>query len=81
MANRSVTQTLTRSINTVMTVVICLVALLVFGGETTKVFVLAMLIGVVCGCYSSICVASPLWVDFMRTGGDKGGRKAFAGAR
>ncbi|NPV91521.1 MAG: protein translocase subunit SecF [Firmicutes bacterium] len=81
MVNRSITQTLTRSINTVMTVVICLVALLVFGGATTKVFVLAMLIGVVSGCYSSICNASPIWVDLMSIGNNKGGRGSFAGAR
>lgn len=64
LANLSITQTLTRSINTVMTVIFALVALLVFGGESTKIFVLAMLIGVISGCYSSICNASPLWVDF-----------------
>lgn len=64
LVNRSITQTLTRSINTVLTVVFTLVALLLFGGETTKIFVLAMLIGVISGCYSSICNASPLWVDF-----------------
>ncbi|MDH7479176.1 MAG: protein translocase subunit SecF [Syntrophomonadaceae bacterium] len=81
MVNRSITQTLTRSINTVLTVVFCLVALLAFGGSTTRIFVLAMLIGVVSGCYSSICNASPLWVDFTGIGGKKGGRRAFAGAR
>jgi len=71
MVNRSITQTLTRSINTVLTVVFVLVALHFFGGETTKVFTLAMLIGVVSGCYSSIFNASPLWVDFMRMGKNK----------
>lgn len=81
MVNRSITQTLTRSINTALTVVFCLVALLAFGGSTTKIFVLAMLIGVISGCYSSIFNASPLWVDLMGIGGKKGGRRAFAGAR
>ncbi len=62
--NRSLLQTMTRSINTVMTVVFTLIALLIFGGETTKVFALALLVGVVSGAYSSIFNASQLWVDF-----------------
>lgn len=81
MVNRSISQTLTRSINTVLTVVFCLVALMLLGGETTRIFSLAMLIGVVFGCYSSIFIASPLWVDLMGMGGKRGGRRAFVGAR
>ncbi|MFZ5639566.1 MAG: protein translocase subunit SecF [Bacillota bacterium] len=64
LVNDSVLQTMTRSINTVLTVVIVLVALLVFGGGTIRNFTLAMLIGVVSGAYSSIFNASPLWVEF-----------------
>jgi len=79
LVNRSINQTLARSINTVLTVIFCLVAILIFGGQTTKIFALAMLIGVISGAYSSIFVASPLWVDFLRW--QKGKRKAFAGAR
>lgn len=63
LVNISITQTLARSINTVLTVIFCLVALLVFGGTTIKVFTLALLIGMLAGGYSSICVASPLWMD------------------
>lgn len=62
--NRGIWQTLTRSINTVLTVTFVLVAMYILGGSTIKTFVLAMLIGVVSGAYSSICNASPLWVDF-----------------
>lgn len=62
--NASLWQTLTRSINTVLTVVFVLVALYFLGGSTIRNFVLALLIGVVSGAYSSICNASPLWVDF-----------------
>ncbi|MCR4442057.1 MAG: protein translocase subunit SecF [Peptococcaceae bacterium] len=62
--NNSINQTLARSINTVLAVVFVLVALLVLGGETTKNFSLALLVGVVSGAYSSICVASPLWYQF-----------------
>jgi len=64
LVNRSINQTLARSINTVLTVIFTLVALLVFGGETTKTFALALLIGVTSGAYSSIFNASQLWIDF-----------------
>jgi preprotein translocase subunit SecF len=60
--NHSLLQTLGRSINTSMTVVITLTALLLFGGEATRWFVLALLIGIVSGTYSSIFNASPLLV-------------------
>ncbi|MGE5398447.1 MAG: protein translocase subunit SecF [Chitinophagales bacterium] len=59
----SIMQTLNRSINTVLTVVICLIALLIFGGPAIKTFIIALLIGVISGCYSSIFVASPVWYD------------------
>ena len=58
--NVSVNQTLARSINTSLTVVITLLALYFFGGETTKDFVLAMLLGVLIGTYSSIFNAGTL---------------------
>ncbi|MBE3586676.1 MAG: protein translocase subunit SecF [Thermoanaerobacter sp.] len=62
--NASLWQTLTRSINTVLTVVFVLVALYFLGGSTIRNFILALLIGVVSGVYSSICNAASLWVDF-----------------
>ncbi len=64
--HKSIVQTLARSINTVLTVVFCLLALIFFGGVTIRPFVTTMLIGVVSGCYSSIFNASPLWYDFRR---------------
>lgn len=60
--NHSITQTLTRSLNTSLTVVFVLVALLLFGGQSIKTFVLALLIGVISGTYSSIFNAAPLLV-------------------
>lgn len=60
--NHSVLQTLGRSINTSLTVVLVLNALLLFGGETIRWFVVALLIGVISGTYSSIFNASPLLV-------------------
>jgi preprotein translocase subunit SecF len=59
-ANISVTQTLARSLNTSLTVVFVLVALLLFGGDTVKWFVIALLAGVVSGTYSSIFNATAL---------------------
>lgn len=66
LVNRSVNETLTRSLNTSLTVVIVLAAVLFFGGESTFYFVLALLIGVVVGTYSSIFIASPLLVTIER---------------
>lgn len=57
-ANLSVNQTLARSINTSITTLIPLFTLYFFGGETTKTFILAIILGVLVGTYSSICVAS-----------------------
>ncbi|MEN6390569.1 MAG: protein translocase subunit SecF [Syntrophomonas sp.] len=66
LVNRSILQSLNRSINTVLTCVFALVALIVFGGVTIKYFVLAMLVGFVFGAYSSIFVASPIWYDLNK---------------
>jgi preprotein translocase SecF subunit len=60
--NHSVLQTLGRSINTSFTVVLTLLALLLFGGSAIREFVAALLIGIVSGTYSSIFNASPLLV-------------------
>jgi len=62
LVNYSIAQTIVRSLNTSMTVVLTLLALFLFGGSTTREFVLALLIGVVIGTYSSIFNASQLLV-------------------
>ncbi len=59
---KSVSQTIARSINTSLTTIITLVALYIWGSESTKWFSLALLIGITVGTYSSICLASPLLV-------------------
>lgn len=61
-ANISVVQTLGRSLNTSLTVVFVLLALLLFGGETIKWFVVALLVGIISGTYSSIFNATALLV-------------------
>lgn len=63
--NYSVNQTFVRSINTSMTTIITLAALYFFGGVTTKDFVLAMMLGIAIGTYSSIFFAS-IVIDFWR---------------
>lgn len=78
LVNVSLWQTMARSINTVLTVVFVLMALYLLGGSTIKNFVLAMLIGVASGAYSSIFNASPVWVDLKRM--EKKGRVQAARA-
>ena len=58
----SVQETIIRSINTSFTVLLSLLAVFLFGGESVKYFTLALIIGVVVGTYSSIFIASPLLV-------------------
>lgn len=60
--NHSLTQTLGRSLTTSLTVIFVLLALFLFGGESIKTFVLALLVGIVSGTFSSIFNASPLLV-------------------
>jgi preprotein translocase subunit SecF len=60
--NRSLNETLVRSINTSMTVIVTLLAIYIFGGQSIQDFSLALLIGVTFGTYSSIFIASALLV-------------------
>lgn len=60
--NASILQTLDRSLNTSLTVLLVLLAMLLFGGESIRWFIIALLIGIVSGTYSSIFNASPLLV-------------------
>ncbi|MBD2777678.1 protein translocase subunit SecF [Iningainema tapete] len=60
LVDESVRQSLTRSLNTVFTVLLTLFSLFVFGGETLKNFALALIVGFGMGAYSSIFIASPL---------------------
>lgn len=67
--NKSVNETISRSINTSLTVVMVLFAIFIFGGQTTQYFSLTLIIGIIFGTYSSIFVASPLlviWEQSMR---------------
>jgi preprotein translocase subunit SecF len=69
--NDSVVQTLVRSINTSLTLVLVLTAMLIFGAPTLKLFVLIMLVGVIFGTYSSIFIASPILTIWYKFGKNK----------
>lgn len=64
--NRAINDTLTRTIMTSLTVFLTLLVLFLVGGEVTRGFAFAMLIGVITGTYSSIFVAAPILIDFAR---------------
>jgi preprotein translocase SecF subunit len=74
--NHSILQTFGRSIMTSLTVVITLLALLLFGGAAISDFILALLIGIISGTYSSIFVAAPLLVDWQLWDDRRHGRLA-----
>ena len=59
--NQSIWQMMTRSINTVITVVIAAVCVYLFGAEPLHNFALAILFGLICGTYSSICIGTPVY--------------------
>jgi preprotein translocase subunit SecF len=69
--NKSLVQTLARSINTVLTVVFAAAALLIFGGEAIRTFAFALLVGLVAGTYSSLFIASQLWLVWKSKSLDK----------
>lgn len=76
--NLSINQTLGRSINTVVAVLLLIISLFLFGGDTTKEFVLTLFIGVVAGGYSSVFIAGPMLVDIskhIKTGSRPSGNK------
>jgi SecD/SecF fusion protein len=62
--NQAINSTLSRTIITALTVIFVLVVLFIFGGEVIRGFSFALLVGVCFGTYSSICVATPVIVDF-----------------
>lgn len=71
--NYALNSTLSRTINTSLTIFFVLLAIFVFGGESIRGFSFALLIGIVIGTYSSICIATPIVIDLEpeKEGGDK----------
>ena len=64
--NDALNATLSRTINTTLTVFFVLVVIFIFGGEVIRSFVFALLIGRVIGTYSSLCISTPIVVDFNK---------------
>jgi SecD/SecF fusion protein len=69
--NFALNSTLSRTINTSLTIFFVLLAIFIFGGETIKGFSFALLIGIVIGTYSSICIATPIVIDLEKEKADK----------
>ena len=66
--NQSVTETLSRSINTSITTFIMVFVLALLGVASVRQFAIPLIVGIISGCYSSICVASPVWYLLMGKG-------------
>ncbi|HRG58157.1 MAG TPA: protein translocase subunit SecDF [Bacteroidia bacterium] len=66
--NSALNSTLSRTILTSLTIFLVLLAIFIFGGEVIRGFSFALLIGIVIGTYSSICIATPIVLDFDRKG-------------
>lgn len=64
--NNALNSTLSRTINTSLTIFFVLLAIFIFGGEVIRGFSFALLIGIVIGTYSSICIATPIVIDFQK---------------
>lgn len=65
LVGEAISDTMARSINTSVTVLLALVALYLFGGEVTRTFSLILMVGVIAGAYSSIFIASPILVAYQ----------------
>ena len=61
--NTSITETLTRSINTSLTTFVMVLALYIMGVSSIREFALPLMVGVVCGTYSSVCLSGSLWYE------------------
>jgi SecD/SecF fusion protein len=64
--NKSLNTTLSRTFNTSMILFVVLLVMFIFGGPAIKGFLFALLVGVVIGTYSSLCVATPIIIDFNK---------------
>lgn len=76
--NSSINQTFTRSVNTVLAVMFLLVSMLLFGGDTTKIFILALIVGIVAGFYSSLCLLGNFLENISRKSGLSVGKSKTA---
>ena len=63
--NEAISSTVTRSINTSLTTFISVFVLYIFGVSSIRDFTLPLMVGIVAGAWSSVCIAGPLWFDFV----------------
>ena len=61
--NNALNATLSRTMNTSLTTFFVLLAIFIFGGDVIRGFAFALLIGIVVGTYSSLCIATPIVID------------------
>ena len=66
--DKSIWDTMSRSINTTITTLVVMLMLLILGVSSIRNFALPLCIGILCGCYSSVCISGPLWNKFNRLG-------------
>lgn len=66
--NKSISETLSRSINTSVTTFIMVFVLALLGVSSVRQFAIPLIVGIISGCYSSVCIASPLWYFLMGKG-------------
>ena len=78
LVNRCITQTLTRSIYTSLTTFITIAVLYVMGVSSIKEFALPLMVGIVCGAYSSVCITGALWytMKYKVSGAPKGQQRS-----
>ena len=71
-ANEALNSTLSRTLNTSLTTLVVLLAIFIFGGESLRGFMFAMIVGIAVGTYSSLFIATPVMFDTLK---DKGNKK------
>lgn len=81
LVNKSITQTLTRSIYTSLTTFMTIAVLYVLGVSSIKEFALPLMVGIVCGAYSSVCITGALWYVMKTKIGGKKAEEAKAGKK
>lgn len=64
--NKSISETLSRSINTSITTLITVVMIVILGVDSIREFAIPLMVGMICGAYSSVCIAGTLWLSFTK---------------
>ena len=64
--NESITQTLSRSVNTSLTTFIMVFMIFILGVSSIREFAGPLMVGIICGGYSSVCLAGPIWYMFKK---------------